>query len=160
MKYLNHSNIVWPKNPHVDNSLYSRIYIYALKKKWRIVSRLLGLLAGCDIKCNIPERLFIPHPTGIVIDTHTILDNDVVILQNVTLAGVNPYHRQERTDPTKVDPILKEGVYVGPGTAILGNITIGEWSVIGANAVITIDIPPYSIAVGHNKILHKKTTDL
>jgi len=84
----------------------------------------------------------------------------VVILQNVTLGGSKPYHRPERTDPTKVDPTLKDGVFVGPGAKILGNITIGEWSIIGANAVITIDIPPYSIVVGHNIILEKKTTDL
>jgi serine O-acetyltransferase len=59
-----------------------------------------------------------------------------------------------------MDPILKEGVYVGPGAKILGHITIGEWSVIGANAVVTSDVPPFSIAVGNNRILEKKTTEI
>lgn len=160
MKFLKQTNIVWPKNPHIDNPLFSRIYIHALRNNWRIISRVLGLIAGCDIKCKIPERVFIPHPTGIVIDTLTQLGNDVVLLQNVTLAGVKPYYKPERSDPTKVDPIIKDGVYVGPGAAILGHVTIGEWSIIGANAVITIDVPPYSIAVGHNKILRKQTIDI
>jgi serine O-acetyltransferase len=153
-------NPSWPKNPYIRNPKFSKLYIFLLKKEWSFLSKLIGLLGGCDIACKIPERIFLPHPIGIVIDTRCILGNDVVILQNVTLGGSKPYHRPERTDPTKVDPTLKDGVFVGPGAKILGNITIGEWSIIGANAVITIDIPPYSIVVGHNIILEKKTTDL
>ena len=58
------------------------------------------------------------------------------------------------------DPILKEGVYVGPGAKILGRITIGEWSIIGANAVVTESVPAYSVVVGHNKVLRMKSTEL
>lgn len=101
-----------------------------------------------------------PHPIGIVVDTCCKLGNDVVLLQQVTLGGINPYHKPERVDPSKVDPTLEEGVFVGAGAKILGNVRIGAWSIIGANAVITVDVPPYSIAVGHNKILKKKTTEL
>jgi serine O-acetyltransferase len=153
-------NQTWPKNPHIKNTKFSNLYIFFLRKKWRIPKKVLGLLAGCDILCPIPERLYMPHPFGIVADTRCKIGNDVVLLQHVTLGGRYPYQSSERTDPEKVDPILNDGVYVGPGAKILGNVTIGEWSIIGANAVITIDLPPYSIAVGHNIILKKKTTDL
>ena len=57
-------------------------------------------------------------------------------------------------------PVLREGVYVGPGARILGHVIVGEWSVIGANAVVTIDVSPYSVVVGHNKVLDKKSTEI
>jgi serine O-acetyltransferase len=60
----------------------------------------------------------------------------------------------------RVHPIVEEGAYIGPGAKILGNVTIGAWSLIGANAVVTQDVPPYGIVVGHNRILDKKTTEL
>ena len=50
-------------------------------------------------------------------------------------------------------PILEEGVYVSMGAKVLGPITIGAWSVIGANAVVTEDIPPFSTVFGNNRIL-------
>jgi serine O-acetyltransferase len=94
-----------------------------------------------------------------VADTDCVIGNDVVLLQQVTLGVVGPYYHSE-IDPTKVDPILKDGVYVSPGAKILGHITIGEWSVIGANAVVTTDVPPYSIVVGYNRILERKSSEL
>jgi serine O-acetyltransferase len=120
---------------------------------------LLGQILNCQINCPIPARLFLPHATGVIVDTCCELGNDVVLLQQVTLGGRDPYHRADR-NPDRVDPILRDGVYVGPGARILGPVTIGEWALIGANAVVTIDVPAYSIVVGHNKILSKKTTEL
>ena len=50
-------------------------------------------------------------------------------------------------------PILEEGVYVSMGAKVLGPVTIGAWSVIGANAVVTEDVPPFSTVFGNNRIL-------
>ena len=118
---------------------------------------MLGLLMGCQITCPIPSRLFLPHPIGIVVDSTCILSDDVVLLQQVTLGSKYPYGRVANE---RVNPTLKQGVYVGPGARVLGPITIGEWSVIGANAVITQDVPAYSIAVGHKNFLRKRPTGL
>jgi serine acetyltransferase len=153
------SRISYPKNPYIKNGRVVDWYLSCLRRKWRIPGKLIGLLLGCEIGCQVPERIFMPHPNGIVVDTHTVLSNDVVLLQQVTLGVAHPYY-DRNVDERLVDPILKEGVYVGPGAKVLGHITIGEWSVIGANAVITRDVPPNSIAVGNNRILDKKAAEI
>jgi serine O-acetyltransferase len=101
--------------------------------------------------------LFIPHPNGIVTGGEVQLENDVVLLQQVTLGCRSAYAGNSKNDG---DPTLKEGVYVGPGAKILGRITVGEWSIVGANAVITENVPAYSIVVGHNKLLPTTTKEL
>jgi serine acetyltransferase len=147
----------YPKNPYVKNSNITDMYLFCRRNRFRLGAKLLGLLLGCDIRCEIPSSLFIPHPTGIIVDTHCVLGNNVVLLQQVTLGVQYPYGRIANEIR---DPVLKDGVYVGPGAKILGQITVGEWSVIGANAVITCDVPANSIAVGHNKILKMSTLEL
>jgi len=149
----------YPKNPYIRNSRLVEAYLSCVRRKWRLPSKMFGFLLNCEINCELPERLFLPHPNGVVVDTGSKIGNDVVLLQQVTLGVRDPYY-DYRVDEKKMDPTLKEGVYVGPGARILGHITIGEWSVIGANAVITMDLPAYSIAVGYNKILDKKSSEL
>jgi serine O-acetyltransferase len=151
--------IAYPKNPHIKNTKTVAVYLFFLRRRWRILAKAMELLLNCQISCDLPDRLFIPHPMGIVVDTHCVLGNNVVLLQQVTLGVVGPYYHSH-LDPKTCDPILEEGVYVGPGAKILGHITIGKWSVIGANAVVTINIPPYSIVVGHNRILSRKSIEL
>jgi serine O-acetyltransferase len=147
----------YPKNPYIRNGKIADLYLSLLRRRWNRLAKVLGLLMGCQITCPIPSRLFLPHPIGIVVDSTCILSDDVVLLQQVTLGSKYPYGR---VADERVNPTLQQGVYVGPGARVLGPITIGEWSVIGANAVITRDVPAYSIAVGHNKILDTKTTEL
>src|SRR5689334_19553911 len=134
----------YPRNPYIKNGKAVDLYLSLLRKNWRIPGKLMGLILGCEIGCAVPERLFMPHPNGVVTDTHCQLSNDVVLLQQVTLGVAHPYY-DCNVDPLKVDPMLGEGVYVGPGAKVLGHIKVGAWSVIGANAVVTIDVPPDSI---------------
>jgi serine O-acetyltransferase len=150
-------NLCYPKNPYIKNSRMAELYLSALRAKRRIPAKLLGLLLGCDILCPVPKRLFMPHPFGIVADSDCVLGEDVVLLQQVTLGVRYPYgcERHEMRDP-----ILEEGVFVGAGARILGPITIGRWSVIGANAVVTKNVPAFSIVVGHNKSLDMKSDEL
>jgi serine O-acetyltransferase len=151
------TNVSYPKNPWLRNSKICDVYLCCLRKHWRLPSRLLELLLSCEIACPIPDRLFLPHPSGIIVGEESELSDDVVLMQQVTLGCRVPYINEKKEFGY---PILKEGVYIGPGAKLMGRITIGEWSVIGANAVITMSLPPYSIAVGHNKILEKKSTEL
>lgn len=147
----------YPKNPYLRNSKITDLYLFCRRKQFRLPAKMLGLIMGCEIGCKIPDRLFIPHPIGIVVDTDCVLGNDVVLLQQVTLGVQYPYGRLANE---LRDPVLEDGVYVGPGAKILGYVTIGKWSIIGANAVISIDVPAYSIAVGHNKILKMSSLEL
>ena len=76
----------------------------------------------------------------------------MVILQNVTIGA---YHLDGKIPKT----LIKKGTILGAGCAILGSITIGANVVVGANSVVTIDVPDNSIVVGVNKIKAKKETD-
>jgi len=74
------------------------------------------------------------------------LGENVVLMQQVTLGGKNPHLGSAGCDDQF--PILEEGVYIGTGAKILGNVTVGAWSIVAANAVVTKDVPPYSIVGG------------
>jgi serine O-acetyltransferase len=116
----------------------------------------VGLLLNCEFPCPIPNRLFLPHPYGIVVGKESQLFDDVVLMQQVNLGCRRPYGLQGKKDGY---PVIKEGAYLGPGAKVLGPVVVGEWAVIGANAVITVDVPPYAVAVGFNKILNKKSSE-
>jgi serine acetyltransferase len=145
-----------PKNPHLGNPKIAIFFLHCLRNHWSVPGKLLGLLLNCELPCKIPDRLFLPHPYGIVLGRESQLSNDVAILQQVNLGCRKPYGREDGEDGY---PVIKEGAYLGPGAKIMGPVVIGEWAVIGANAVITVDVPPYAVAVGYNKILDKKSTD-
>jgi serine acetyltransferase len=148
----------YPRNKAIRNGRLTSLYLYFLRRRLELPGKILGHFLNCDIPCRIPERLFLPHPVGIVIATGAVLGNDTVLLQQVTLGCRNPY--TSNCGKADGDPILEQGVYVGPGAKVLGPVRIGAWSVIGANAVITIDVPPGSIAVGYNRILDHKTDEM
>ena len=79
---------------------------------------------------NIGRRVFIDHGVGVVIGETVIIENDVLIYQQVTLGGVS-------TDKGETSPYTsKDNVVIGAGAKVLGNITIGENSKVGANSVV------------------------
>ena len=98
---------------------------------------------GVDIhpKAKIAAGLFIDHGDSLVIGETCVIDEDVSILQDVTLGGTG----KERGDR---HPKIKKGVLIGAGAKILGNIKIGKYSKIGASSVVLEDVPAYSTAVG------------
>lgn len=92
----------------------------------------------------LPKTVFLPHPQGIVIHSQTQIGRDVVIGHQVTLGGrgVSPGA-----------PIIEDGVYIGAGAKILGRVTVGRGVTVGANAVVTKDVPAGATVVGANRIL-------
>ena len=98
------------------------------------------------------DKVDIRHALGIVIGNGVIIEENVVVLQNVTIGA---YHLDGKIPKT----IIKKGAVLGAGCAILGSITIGENAVVGANSVVTVDVPDNSIVVGVNKIKSKKLID-
>ncbi|NLC95741.1 MAG: serine O-acetyltransferase [Bacilli bacterium] len=90
---------------------------------------------------KIGKRLFIDHGTGVVIGETTEIGDDVLIYHGVTLGGTGKHQGKRH-------PTIKNNVIIGAGVKILGPVTIGENSKIGANAVVITDVPSNSTAVG------------
>ena len=90
---------------------------------------------------TIGRRVFIDHAIGVVIGATAIVEDDVLIYQGVTLGGVS-------LNKGKRHPTIKSNVVIGSGAKVLGNITIGANSKIGANSVVVCDVPDNSTAVG------------
>lgn len=123
-------------------------------KKHRLAARWLSALArvftGVDIHpgATLGRRLFIDHANGVVIGETTEMGQDCVLFHQVTLGGVS-MNRGKR------HPTLGDRVMVGAGAKILGPITIGSDTRIGANAVVVKDVPDNSSAIGIPAKIHQ-----
>ena len=104
---------------------------------WWMTCRSFGSEIG--LAASVDGGLYIPHPYGIVIGVCTI-GRDVTILQNVTIG------RKGRSDPG--GPRIEDGAWLAAGAVVLGDITIGRNSIVGANSVVMHSVPADSMAVG------------
>ena len=117
--------------------------------KWRIplIPRFLSALSrfftGIEIHpgAQIGQRFFIDHGMGVVIGETTIIGDDVLIYQDVTLGGTGK-------EAGKRHPTIGNFVTIGAGAKVLGNIEIGENSRIGAGSVVVENVPENSTVVG------------
>jgi serine O-acetyltransferase len=126
----------------------ARVLIFLSRHRLPVVSRLYMHFLGCDIGLALPRSVFLPHPFGIVIHGSSHLGEDVVIGHQVTLGG---------RDLVIAAPWLEDGVYVGTGAKILGGVRIGRGATVGANAVVTKDVPAGTTVVGANRLLPKRS---
>ena len=126
-------------NYRISHALYNK----GFKRLSRIFSGISQLFTNVDIHpcATIGRRVFIDHGFGVVIGETTIIEEDVLIYQGVTLGGVS-------LSQGKRHPTIKKHTVIGSGSKILGNITIGENCKIGANSVVVKDVPCSSTAVG------------
>jgi serine O-acetyltransferase len=127
--------------------LAHRLWSAGLRLPARLLSQLVRFLTGIEIHpgARIGRRFFIDHGMGVVIGETAVVGDDVMLYHGVTLGGKAPRSTQPGT---KRHPTLEDGVTVGAGAKILGDITIGGWSAVGANAVVTKPAPPHSLVVG------------
>lgn len=109
----------------------------------RWVSQVGRFCTGIEIHpgATIGRNLFIDHGMGVVIGETTIIGDEVTLYQGVTLGGTGK-------EKGKRHPTIGNNVVVGTGAKVLGNITIGDNSYVGANAVVIRDVPPNSTVVG------------
>jgi len=138
----------------INHRIVNRLYNNGLKKLARVIAGICSICTRTDIHpaATIGRRVFIDHAIGVVIGATTIIEDDVLIYQGVTLGGVS-------LDKGKRHPTIKSNVVIGSGAKILGNITIGENSKIGANSVVITDVPENSTAVGvPARIIKKEDT--
>ena len=109
----------------------------------RIISNISRFITGIDIHpaARIGRRFFIDHGMGVVIGATTIIGDDVLLYQGVTLGGTGNEHGKRH-------PTLGNNIVVGSGAKVLGNITIGSNSRIGAGSVVVDSVPENSTVVG------------
>jgi serine O-acetyltransferase len=116
----------------------------------RAISTVGRFLTGIEIHpgATIGRRLVIDHGTGVVIGETAEIGDDVTLYHCVTLGGLAPSVNSRSQTNVKRHPTLRNGVIVGSGAQILGPITVGERARVGANSVVTHDVPPGVTAVG------------
>jgi len=109
----------------------------------RAISQISRFITGIEIHpgAQIGQGFFIDHGMGVVVGETTIIGNNVTLFQGVTLGGTGK-------ETGKRHPTLGNNIVVGTGAKVLGNITIGDNSYIGANAVVIKDVPTNSTVVG------------
>ena len=90
---------------------------------------------------SIGSSVYLDHATGIVIGANVVIGDEVTILQNVSIGRGSEL-------PTR-SPRIGRGVYIGGGATILGDISIGDFAKIGADALVTSDVPAGCTAVGN-----------
>jgi len=119
------------------------LWTHRLKLVARFVSQVMRSLTGIEIHpgARIGSKFFIDHGMGVVIGETAEVGNCVTLYHGVTLGGAT-------LSKGKRHPTLRDDVVVGAGAKILGAITIGENSRIGANAVVVKSVPPNSVVVG------------
>ena len=116
----------------------------------RIISQFSRFITGIEIhpKAKIGKNLFIDHGMGVVIGETSEIKDNVTIYHMVTLGGISPSIDSDEQRNTKRHPTLENNVVVGSGAQILGPVVVGQNAKIGANAVVTKNVPENAIMVG------------
>jgi len=119
---------------------FYRMRLYFLA---RMISQASRFMTGIEIHpgAKIGRRFFVDHGMGVVIGETAEIGDDVLIYQGVTLGGAG-------LEKGKRHPTIGNNVVIGTGAKVLGNITVGDNSYVGANAVVIRDVPPNSTVVG------------
>ena len=120
-----------------------RLWIWGVPVAPRFISHVARFLTGIEIHpgATLGRRVFIDHGMGVVIGETTIVGDDCLIYQGVTLGGTS-------LEKKKRHPTLEHNVVVGSGAKVLGNITLGHHCRVGSGSVVIKDAPPYSTIVG------------
>ena len=116
----------------------------------RIISQFSRFLTGIEIHpgAKIGKNLFIDHGMGVVIGETSEIGDNVTIYHMVTLGGISPSVNSDNQRNVKRHPTLMDNVVVGSGAQILGPVTVNRNAKIGANAVVTKDVPENAVMVG------------
>lgn len=127
----------------VNHRIANFFFKYNLKFIARVISMISRFFTGIEIHpgATIGKRLFIDHGMGVVIGETTVIGDDVTIFHQVTLGGTGK-------NIGKRHPTIEDNVVISTGAKVLGPITIGKNSKIGANSVILTDVPQDCTAVG------------
>ncbi len=140
--------------PGVKAVFFHRIANFFSTAKFHLIARIISqfsrFLTGIEIHPNakIGKNLFIDHGMGVVIGETSDIGDNVTIYHMATLGGIAPSINSDNQRNVKRHPTLKENVVVGSGAQILGPVVVGKNAKIGANAVVTKDVPENAVMVG------------
>jgi serine O-acetyltransferase len=130
-----------------DNPLAARLLQLALRAG---VGGPLELLLHCRIDARLGAPVLMPVPYGIVVERGVAIGRRVTVMHQVTLGrkeGVTG------TGDASGVPTIEDNVFIGAGAKILGRVRVGRGATVGANAVVTRDVPSHCTVVGANRIL-------
>lgn len=149
MVLLTYPHITALNYHYVAHWLYTKNYFLCA----RILARRARRVTGIEIHpgAKIGKGLVIDHGMGVVIGETAIIHDDVLLYHGVTLGGTS-------LSSDKRHPTIESGVMIGAGAKILGDITIGKGSKIGANAVIKKDIPAHTVVYEPKPMMHTNNT--
>ena len=126
----------------INHFLWTKLHLKLLA---RLLSQVARFLTGIEIHpgATIGKRLFIDHGMGVVIGETTIIGDDCVLYQGVTLGGVGTGEHKVKRHPT-----LLNNVMVSAGAKVIGDVTVGNNSIVGAQTVVLKDVPDNCTVVG------------
>ena len=126
----------------INNFLWTKLHLKLLA---RLLSQIARFFTGIEIHpgATIGKRLFIDHGMGVVIGETTIIGDDCVLYQGVTLGGVGTGEHKVKRHPT-----LLNNVMVSAGAKVIGDVTIGNNTILGAQTVVLKDVPDNCTVVG------------
>jgi len=116
----------------------------------RIISQFSRFLTGIEIHpgAKIGKNLFIDHGMGVVIGETSEIGDNVTIYHMATLGGIAPSINSNDQRNIKRHPTIEDDVVIGSGAQVLGPVRVGRCAKIGANAVVTKDVPEKAVMVG------------
>jgi serine O-acetyltransferase len=127
------------------NPLAARLLQFACRHRVPGLSDFMETLLNCSLACAVRSPILMPHPYGIVIHRSAVLGSRVTLMHQVTIGAKHP------ADPRA--PVIEDNVFIGAGAKILGAVRVGRGATVGANAVVTLDVPSHCTVVGVNRIL-------
>ena len=128
---------IW--NHRIAHAFYKKKFYFIA----RCISQISRFFTGIEIHpgAKIGRRFFIDHGMGVVIGETCEIGDDVTVFQGVTLGGTGK-------EKGKRHPTIQDNVLIATGAKVLGSITIGENSKVGAGSVVLKEVPPNSTVVG------------
>ena len=153
--------------PHLHALWLHRLAHRSYLKGRRFAPRLIALFArfvtgGIEIHpgTTIGRRFFIDHGSGVVIGETAVIGDDVMLYHQVTLGATGWWKDLKRGQGAKRHPTIEDGVVLGSGATVLGDVMVGAWSKVGAQALVIESLPPHSIVLGHaGAIIHRNADD-
>lgn len=146
--------------------VFHRIAHPLWRRGWRVLARFVSqvgrFMTGIEIHPGavIGRNFFVDHGMGVVVGETAVIGDNVTLYHGVTLGGVAPSVNSEGQRGQKRHPTLDDNVIVGSGAQVLGPITVGHGARVGANAVVTKDVPSCVTVVGiPAKIVSKVVTE-
>ena len=125
---------------------------FACRHRVPVLAPFMETLLNCRLDSRLGSPILMPHPYGIIIERGTVVGSRVTIMEQVSLG------RKTAADPGV--PVIEDNVTIGAGARVLGAVRVGRGATVGANAVVTRDVPSHCTVVGANRILGQEEVSL